>query len=182
MHLTRLAGVPRRARTGSSRLRIEALEDRAVPAVIAEVEPTDTFGTAQAVPIATGDVTTTAPADWLTIVGSVGTGADNDYYAFTLTAAAGVFFDVDARDTGLSATLDSVLTLFNSGGTAVSGAANDDGYDFEGFAVPNASSGSATSDAACPSKSRYRVSAAPGLLANDGGLEEYVESASIRRL
>jgi VCBS repeat-containing protein len=138
---------PRPSRAGAHppRLRLQPLEDRTVPTTIAEVEANNTFATAQAVPIATGDVTTTAPADWLTVTGSVATNGDNDYYSFTLSAASGVFFDIDSRDIGLSTTLDSFLSLFNSGGTAISGANNDDGYDFEGFTVPTTSTGDATS-------------------------------------
>ena len=90
-------------------------------------------------------MTTTAAADWLIVQGSVGSGTDADYFAFTLSAASGVFFDLDSRDVGLSTTLDTLLALYDSTGAAIPGASNDDGYDFEGFAVPNASSGSATS-------------------------------------
>lgn len=113
---------------------VEFLEDRTVPSTFNEVEPNDTAALANVVPIATGDILTTAPNDWLTINGSIATGTDNDYFQFTLAARSGVFFDIDAQEIGLSS-LDSIVTLYSSNGTTVV-ASNDDGYDFEGFATP----------------------------------------------
>src|SRR5262245_23383731 len=71
------------------------LEDRVVPSLLAEVELNNTTAAANAVSMPTGDVLTTAPADWLAINGSISGGADVDYYRFTLDSRAGVFFDVD---------------------------------------------------------------------------------------
>ena len=50
---------------------------------------------------------------------------------------------MDSRDNGLSTTLDSVLTVFNSSGATVLGS-NDNGYDFEGFAIPAISTADAS--------------------------------------
>lgn len=123
---------------------LEDLEGRVVPSSVTETEPNNTPATANAVTPGLGDVVTTAPQDWLTINGSVGSNTDLDYYQFTLTSRSGVFFDIDSRDTGLSTTLDSILTLFAANGTTVVDS-NDDGYDFEGFNAPLSSSSDATS-------------------------------------
>src|SRR5215216_3724533 len=98
------------------RLRLDVLEDRAVPTTIPEAEPNNSQAAAQAVSVPAGDILTTAPADWLTIDGAVAAGGDWDYYQFTLSAGAGVFFDVDSRDTGLSTTLDAQLHLYSAAG------------------------------------------------------------------
>src|SRR3954467_5665299 len=79
---------------------LELLEDRTVPGVLAEVEPNDTFRTAQGVPVAAGEETTAAADDWLTIRGAVATGSDADFYSFTLGAASVLLFDLDARVPG----------------------------------------------------------------------------------
>src|SRR5947209_1814818 len=50
-----------------------------------------------------------------------------------IRSRAGVFFDVDGT---ASNDLDSILTLFDSAGNTIS--SNDDGYDFQGFAVDDA--------------------------------------------
>ncbi|MFH1919863.1 MAG: hypothetical protein ABIP48_08270 [Planctomycetota bacterium] len=92
----------------------------------------------------TGDILTTTADNWLTISASIADGTDDDFFSFTLGAASGVFFDIDSRDVGLSNSLDSQLRLYNSvGGAAI--ANDDDGYDFEGFDQPAASTGDATS-------------------------------------
>src|SRR5262245_5572048 len=140
---------PSRPRRGTRVPRIQCLEDRVVPSILLEVESNDTQATAQLAPVPTGDILTTAPADWLEIQGSVANGTDVDYYQFTLASASGVFFDVDSREIGLSTTLNSIVTLFNSSSTQI--ATNNDGYDFEGFAAPIIS----TFNAASPDSSLY---------------------------
>jgi len=126
-------------------LAVETLEDRLVLSTFAEVEPNNTIATANIVNIATGDIVTTKPADWLIISGSIAAGADSDYYQFTINNPSGVFFDIDSRDTGLSTTLNSTLAVFDSTGAAVPNGTNNDGYDFQGFNVPTSSVPSATS-------------------------------------
>jgi hypothetical protein len=122
----------------------ERLEDRSLLSTFNEVEANGSFATANLVSVPTGDILTTAPADWLTISAAISVSGDNDYFQFTLTAAAGVFFDIDSQEIGLSTSLDSVLNIFNAGQT--SAGSNDDGYDFEGFAVPATSTGDARSE------------------------------------
>jgi large repetitive protein len=122
-----------------SRLRFEALEDRTVPTTIPEVEPNDTFALPQVVSsIPTGDILTTPANDWLTIQGSItgpSGGATNlDYYKFTLTQRAGVFFDIDAPGSHPEGGLQTGLRLFDGNNTQIS--FNDFGYDFEEFSVP----------------------------------------------
>ena len=117
----------------------------------AEAEPNDGTGTATAVTLATGSILTAADQDWLTISGSI-TAGDLDYYRFSVTTASGVFFDIDSRDTGLSTTLDSVVDVYNSSGTLVTGGSNNDGYDFQGFAAPT---GGGTSNGTSRDSSLY---------------------------
>src|SRR5262245_44899061 len=90
------------------------LEDRIVPSTFNEVEPNNTAATANVVTVDTGDILSTLPSNWLQISGSIGAAADADYFRFTLAARSGVFFDIDSRETGLSTTLDSLLTLYGS--------------------------------------------------------------------
>jgi RHS repeat-associated protein len=71
--------------------------------------------------------------DSITVSGSIDASVDLDFFTFTLSAPAGVFFDIDAQEIGLSG-LDSVLTVFTLGGVPLGD--NNDGYDFDGF-VPN---------------------------------------------
>lgn len=125
------------------KLLLESLEDRLVPSTFTEVEPNNTAATANAVTIATGDIITTKPSDWLIINGAI-TSGDEDFYQFTLASRAGVFFDIDSRDTGLSTTLNSNLQVFDSTGVTQLGN-NNDGYDFQGFAVPTTSTPNASS-------------------------------------
>jgi hypothetical protein len=132
-------------RRGRARLEVEGLECRVVPSTFTEMESNDSPATANTVTPGTGDVLTTTPSDWLTIDGAISASSPSpDYYRFTLSARSGVFFDIDSRDIGLSTNLDTVLTLFDSSG-ANQLATNDNGYDFEGFAVPATSTSSATS-------------------------------------
>src|SRR5262249_15092797 len=140
---------PSRPRRGTRVPRIQCTEARAAPSILLEVESNDTQATAQLAPVPTGDILTTAPADWLEIQGSVANGTDVDYYQFTLASASGVFFDVDSREIGLSTTLNSIVTLFNSSSTQI--ATKNDGYDFEGVAAPIIS----TFNAASPGSSLY---------------------------
>ncbi|MBI5761858.1 MAG: pre-peptidase C-terminal domain-containing protein, partial [Planctomycetales bacterium] len=135
----------RRNRTGTGLvgMSLERLEDRALLSAISELEPNSTALTAQAVVMPTASILTATDSDKLIIDGNLTTN-DTDYYQFTLNATSGVFFDIDSRDNGLSTTLDSVLTVFNSSGATVLGS-NDSGYDFEGFAIPATSTADATS-------------------------------------
>lgn len=115
------------------RMGVESLEDRVVPAMIVEIEMNNSAAAAQVVAVPVGDVVTTAPADWLTIRGNLA-GTDTDFFQFTVAARSGVFFDIDSQETGLSGTLDTSLTLFAPNGATVL-ATNNDGYDFEGYAL-----------------------------------------------
>ena len=67
--------------------------------------------------------------DTTTIIGSISSATDVDYFQFTLTTKSGVFFDVNSIETGLSTTLDSGLVLYDSSGTNVLDS-DDNGYDF----------------------------------------------------
>lgn len=117
------------------------LEQRLNLSTFSESEPNDSLTTADVVTIATGDVLTAAANDWLNISGSISSPADSDFYQFTLTTRSGVFFDIDSRETGLSTTLDSVLTVFDA--TLASIGTNDDGYDFDtGYPAPFFTAGS----------------------------------------
>ena len=135
---------------------VEVLENRLVPSTFAEVEINNTIATANAVTIATGDVLTTSADDWLTITGAI-TAADNDFFQFTIGTASGVFFDIDSFDIGLSATLNSTLSVFDSASAPVPGGNNNNGYDFQGFAAPTSS----VPGAASPDSSLY-LDLAPG--------------------
>jgi hypothetical protein len=107
--------------TGSSSLKV--LSD------FAESEPNNTPGTATPFSLsATPNIAN----------GQIATGTDQDYYSFTIGARSGVFFDIDSRETGLSTTLDSILTVYNSGGTTVIGT-NDDGRDWDDFPLNDTS-------------------------------------------
>jgi subtilisin-like proprotein convertase family protein len=124
-----------RRRGCRARLRLELLEERIVLSNFTEVEPNNTAATANAVPVATGDVLTALHDDWLNISGGIAS-SDVDFFQFTLGNRSGVFFDIDSRETGLSATLDSILTVFDAAGTTSMGS-NDDGYDFDtGYPAP----------------------------------------------
>lgn len=136
---------------------VEVLENRLVPSTFAEVEPNNTIATANAVTIATGDVLTTSADDWLTITGAIAPAADNDFFQFTIGAASGVFFDIDSFDIGLSATLNSTLSVFDSTSTLVPDGNNNNGYDFQGFAAPTSN----LPGAASPDSSLY-LDLAPG--------------------
>jgi len=116
---------------------------------ISELEPNGTVATAQSIAMPTTSVLTATDVDKLIIDGTITTG-DADFFQFSLGSVSGVFFDIDSRDNGLSSTLDSVLTVFNSAGTIVIGS-NDNGYDFEGFAMPATS----TLDGTSPDSSLY---------------------------
>lgn len=119
----------------------ETLEARLNLATVAESEPNDTFATADAVTIATGDVLTAGASDWLNISGSISSAADVDFFQFTVSTRSGVFFDIDSRETGLSTSLDSKLTVFDATQTVIG--SNDDGYDFDtGYPAPFFTAGS----------------------------------------
>jgi hypothetical protein len=117
----------------ASRATVEQLERRAMlsaAALIAafdmsEGEPNDTAASANSVPVS---------ATPTIVTGSIATGTDVDYFKFTISARSGVFFDVDSREIGLSATLDSVLDVYDGTG-ATSFGNNDDGRDFDTIAL-----------------------------------------------
>lgn len=127
----------RRRRLPRYKLRLDSLEERTVPTVIQEIEVNDTPLAAQPVVLAQGDVVSLPSDDWLTIVGSIGSNTDLDFYRFTLNGDRGVFFDIDSLETGVSTGLDAVLNLYDS--TALNILTADDGYDFEGFDPPTGS-------------------------------------------
>lgn len=120
------------------------------PATFTETEPNDTFATANAIGVATGDILTTAVNDWLIINGEINPGGDADFYQFTIGAKSGLFFDIDAQSNVLSS-LDSFLQVYDSTMTPVANGSNDNGYDFQGFAVPAA----ATMNGTQPDSSLY---------------------------
>jgi hypothetical protein len=100
---------------------------RAYDTLINEVEPNDTQGTGQSVPV--------TPGDRLIIAGAVSSSTDQDWFVFTVATRTGVFFDIDSQEIGLSSTFDSVLTLFDANGAQLD--TNDNGYDFDtGFPAP----------------------------------------------
>ncbi len=116
---------------------------------VAEVEPNDTFQTAQAVTIASGDVNLLTADDWLNITGAVSTPGDEDFFTFTIASASGVFFDIDARDVQAAGNLNSSLALFDAQGNAISGATNSQSYSFFNYHAPASSTnGGTTQDAA----------------------------------
>ncbi len=116
------------------------LEERIVPNVtIPEREPNDTQATAQ--------VVTIPPTGRLIINGAISTGNDQDYFKFTLTQRTGVFFDLKSRETNLSTTLDSILTLFDNGGNQLD--QNDNGYSFDtGYPLASKTVSAQTADSA----------------------------------
>ncbi len=124
------------------------LERRDVPTTVLEVEPNNLVFFPNDVPIATGNILATANEDWLTVQGAIDTLTDRDYFRFTLTANAGVFFNVNSLDIGLSATLDTVLSVYDSSGVTLL-ASNDEGYDFDHFVAPAVGVPAATSPDSC---------------------------------
>lgn len=105
------------------------------PGRFREYEDNNETNTANWLPdLPVADILTATADDWLSVAGTITQIDDVDYYVFSLATAAGVFFDIDARDTGLSDVLDTVLKVFAGDGTLID--ANDDGYDFETFAAP----------------------------------------------
>lgn len=107
-----------------------------------ETPPNDTSGAANPLTLTAGS--------YLGVNGGIATAGDLDYFSFTLTARTGVFFMVRSRQPrfNLSATLDSMLTLYDSTGSTVI-VSNDNGYDFDtGWPAPGAAAGAATGDSA----------------------------------
>ena len=90
-----------------------------------ESEPNDSAGAANAVSVSSTPNIVSA---------AIGSGTDLDYYSFTLASRSGVFFDIDSRETGLSATLDTVVTVYDSAGSVVQGA-NNNGRDWDDFTL-----------------------------------------------
>ena len=88
-----------------------------------ELEPNDSTGSATPINV---------PAIPELVTGTISSALDEDYFSFTLASDAGVFFDIDAQENGLS-TLDAEIDVFDSGGVFILG--NDDGFDFDGFAL-----------------------------------------------
>ncbi len=126
------------------RPRFVLLERRDVPTTVLEAEPNNLVFFPNDVPIATGNVLTTLSNDWLTVQASIDTLADRDYFRIILAGNAGVFFNINSRDIGLSATLDTVLDVYDSTGVTLLGS-NDQGYDVDGFAAPAVGVPAATS-------------------------------------
>ncbi len=119
-----------------SRLCVELLENRTLPSSYTEVEPNNTPATANLVTVPTGDVLIAQADDWLNIGAAIASSSDVDYFRLTLTSRSGLFFDIDSRETALSTTLDSVVTVYDGSGTTILGS-NDDGYDFDtGYPAP----------------------------------------------
>lgn len=104
-----------------------------IPAVVFESEANNTTATADLVSIPVSPILQTSHDYWQTVRGSISSTSDIDYFKFTLGANAGVFLDIDSRETGLSTTLNSVVEVYNSSLALIG--SNDDGYDFEGFAA-----------------------------------------------
>lgn len=114
-----------------------ALERRDVPSTVVESEPNDFFLFANPVIPGAGDVLATAPADWLTVIGSIGDPLDRDSFKIELNQPATLWVDLDSRDVGLSNTLDTFVEVVSANGSTVL-ASNNDGYDFDTFAAPTA--------------------------------------------
>jgi len=93
------------------------------PLTLGETEPNNSTGAANPI--------TLNPADPTSVTGGIGSGTDLDFFSFTVGVRTGVFFDIDSRETGLSTTLNSFLQLHDSAGNAITGASNDNGYDFD---------------------------------------------------
>src|SRR5262249_5822926 len=85
-------------------------------------EPNNTSGTANTANTSNNGLTE--------INGSISSGSDVDFFKVTLSARTGLFLDIDSRETGLSTTLNSIVTLFQADGTTQVGT-NDNGYDFD---------------------------------------------------
>ena len=117
---------------------------------LAGAQTNDTGATAESVTIGVGDILTTDSDGWLTIFGSLWSAGDQDFFSFTLAESSGVFFDLDAQDIG--SFLDGIVTVF-SGSSSLG--ANDNGYDFEGFAVPGGSGSSSPTNIGLRDSSLY---------------------------
>ncbi len=91
--------------------------------VVNESEPNNSATQTNTVAVTAGQRTT--------INGAISTGTDQDHFQFTLSSRAGVFFDIDSRETGLSTTLNSVITILDSTGNPITNGQNDNGYDFD---------------------------------------------------
>ena len=124
---------------GAAAVALPAAEVQAVAPVLDLVESEPNNTAASATPLA-------AIAEPVTVAAAVGATGDVDFYAFTLGQRSGVFFDLDSRDVGLSASLNGVLTLYNGAGTTNLGS-NDNGYDFDTFALSDTSATSPSQDA-----------------------------------
>jgi hypothetical protein len=130
--------------TASNRLRLSRLEPRDVPSTVVEAEPNNTAAAANDVPVAVSDVLTAPASDWLTVQGVIGTNSDRDFFRIVLAGPAGLFVDVDSRDTNLSPTLDAVVDVYDASGLTLLGS-NDEGYDFDAWAAPVVPAPAATS-------------------------------------
>ena len=108
---------------GAAREPFESLERRLLMSVTSESEPNDSAATANVVNVS-------SPA----VINASMPNGDVDYFKFTLSQRSGVFFDIDSIETGLSNSLDTVLTLYDgSGANQID--TNDDGRDFETFSL-----------------------------------------------
>jgi len=137
------------------RLSLEQLETRFLPSAspllldVAEVEPNNTTATATVLNLPTASIVTATDETWLTVNAALASSDAADFFKITVTGNAGVFFDIDSRDTGLSTSLDAKLEVLNSSGGTVG--SNDDGYDFQHYATPTQS----TDAGATPDPSLY---------------------------
>ncbi len=124
----------KRARRRGRRMCYESLEQRWMLA--AELEPNNSAGLANPVSVSSTPNT---------ISGIIGSASDLDFFSFTLSARSGVFFDIDSRDVGLSATLDTSLTVYDSTGSIVQGA-NNNGRDWDDFTLNDTTATPVSSD------------------------------------
>ena len=115
-----------------------AVSDSPPMADLFEAEPNDNAGAAN--PITLGSTPNL-------ISGAISSASDKDYYSFTLPVRSGVYFDIDAFENGLSATLDSMITVYAANGNTVLGD-NDDGRDFDGFVLNDTTATSINVDSA----------------------------------
>lgn len=104
---------------------LRPLDPRLTPT--AEVEPNDTYATANFVAVTPGDVLAGA---WTSVTGILTTPNDTDIFRVNLTAASAFFADLDTAGTP-----DTVLDIFDATGQNLF-ASNDQGYDFRGFTPP----------------------------------------------
>ncbi len=102
---------------------VEELECRLLRSSVTETEPNGLPATANVIDLSSPAVVNASMPD-----------GDVEYFKFTLSQRSGVFFDIDSAETGLSSSLDTIITLFDGAGVNQIDT-NDDGRDFETFAL-----------------------------------------------